>query len=143
MSSNDLNLDTEVKVTKSNKYCFGFFGRDNLCKDGDKCRYSHDVNNYLETKNLIFCPNQCGRYCKNTSRMCSTCVTKWLEEKKENDEYKEKKHNEWLQRNAERERRKMEFDAREEKQCAGYNCSNFSKFKFCKECYDVNARYSC
>jgi hypothetical protein len=137
--SHDLNGMAELPSER--KYCFGFFGCDKKCKDGDQCKYSHDVDTYLSEKGLKYCPSDCGNFCRSGSRMCSTCVTEWLEEKKHNDEEREKKHNEWLVRKEEREKRKAEFNERPEKQCSGYNCQNMTKFRFCKDCYEANCQY--
>ena len=119
-----VNPKTGLKV-KSNKPCFAYFGKEGICNKGDDCGFSHDEEAYKRERDLMDCPNSCGNYCKKTSSQCSVCVQAMFEA-----------------RNQERINRKAQFDAREEKQCKGFNCEALSKYTFCKPCFEVNKRYT-
>ena len=113
------------KLERSTKPCFSFFGRSKHCERGDECNFSHDVENYKAVHGLKECPSGCGNFFRETSNQCKECVTALYE-----------------YRNKERADRQAEFDAREETECQGHNCSSLTKFRLCKPCFDVNKHYT-
>ena len=107
-----------------NKFCFAFFGKPKKC-DVINCTYSHDKREYLETFHLQECPNNCGNFCKESSKICSTCVALWLANK-------ELKQKEW-------EDKLLNRDSI--KKCEGFNCYEMTHYKYCKQCSEVTKCY--
>jgi hypothetical protein len=71
---------------KSVKFCFGVFGNSGVCnkeEKGESCEFSHDVELYKQSRGLKNCPNNCGNFCKETSKQCGKCVSYFLEEKRQ------------------------------------------------------------
>jgi hypothetical protein len=98
--------------------CLFLFGYKKNCTVGDKCLFSHDPEVYMKQYGLVYCPNDCGNFCLETSKQCSSCVTELINAKKEERQ-----------------------NSRELVQCSGVNCEQFSYNKFCKACYEINSRY--
>jgi hypothetical protein len=80
----------------------------------------------------------CGNFCKKHSKICSACVTLWLAEK-------ELRQKEWEEKQLEYEKKKLEKEAlqlqRDIRKCEGYRCTEMTKFKFCRQCNEVNKQY--
>lgn len=120
------------------KFCFGYFGYDRQCPQADACVYSHDVDAYMEERDLKYCPTCADKardnFCKSTSRQCSQCVQEYL-----------------AQREEEQKRRRDEFASRPEQPCAAswrgddgedVYCGNYSRYKFCRDCFQVQKQYT-
>lgn len=93
------------------KFCFGRFGRDGECKNGDDCKFSHDVDLFMTKNGLKNCPN-CSNFCKADSVQCKHCSAA--------------------------DRTSAELP---QKKCQGFNCREYTPSKFCQECYKINKRY--
>jgi hypothetical protein len=67
-------------ISTNVKFCFAFFGKgvcEGFSHDEKSCPYSHSVEDYMKERGLKKCP-KCNLFCKNTSKICSKCVTEWL-----------------------------------------------------------------
>lgn len=128
---NDQNQST---ISFVQKFCFGLFGKDKKCEIKN-CNYNHNTQEYLAAFNLKECPNNsCGNFCKINSKICSTCVTKWLTEKEQKQKEWEEKQSEYEKMKLERESNKLQNEI---KRCEGYKCSEMTKFKYCRQCNEV------
>jgi hypothetical protein len=94
-------------MDRSQKFCFRFFGKDKECTQ-ENCPYNHNRDEYLVVHDLKKCPN-CENLCKTSSKICSNCVSSWLDRKKD-----------------------IEI-----KQCGGLNCTEMTRFKYCRQCNEV------
>ncbi len=125
VQSESQTIPTQAQKTtttrKSSKPCFGFFGRDRKCANGDECRFSHDANVYKLERGLKDCPNGCGNFCQVNSHQCSKCLT--------------------AQRTEAERQKKARLDAMEDRKCQGFKCETMTKFRFCPECRAVNDAY--
>jgi hypothetical protein len=117
---NIVETQKKVSIPNSEKPCYAYFKTRN-CLKGDKCKFNHDEEKYLKERELKHCPNKCGNFCRLTSNKCASCFEKIYIEREKN--------------------RQLEIDNREEKKCLGYNCTKMTKFRFCKQCNEVNKQY--
>lgn len=167
-SDADTSSSSERRTeSDKSKPCFAFFKKDDqggpTCLKGDRCKYSHKPEAYMESKGLKKCPN-CENLCKKESKQCRTCVEQWLELKEEEklrrraeekmryDEFREKKRKEKEEQWASWQE---EVNSRPEQQCRGgkqrtregelvgngFECNETTKFDLCKSCYDEQRRH--
>jgi len=80
--------------------CINYFKSDNgldengepFCKDGKKCRFSHNEEIQMKFYKLKKCP-KCSKKCKETSKQCGKCTEEWLKLKAEEKERAEAEKN--------------------------------------------------
>lgn len=166
-SSEEKTSTTRPQRADKDKPCFAFFKKDSeggsSCLKGDRCKFSHKPEAYMDFKGLKKCPN-CDNLCKKESKQCRQCVQGWLETREEDDlrrraeekaRYQEAKQKDW-KRKQELRRQKWEelqeeIAQRPERQCRGgrqrddegnvvgkgFQCHEMTKFDLCKSCYDT------
>lgn len=101
------HLQEKSTLKRSNKPCYAFFGNNRTCEKGDNCRFSHDVESYKNERGLKDCPNNCGRFCLETSNQCSGCVQEMYDERRR-------------MKAQEKLNRKAQFDSMPEQKCQSH-----------------------
>jgi hypothetical protein len=147
---------TELVQTATPAACFRFFGKEKNCKFGDKCRYSHDEQVFMDEYEVHRCLDwdYCGKYCKkdycrqcreeyylSTTVPCNSSVLDGCVNRINPDYAPSGLCTPCFREMKTANRANTSRPAREARQCQGYNCYSTTTSKFCKDCYEANQRY--
>jgi len=117
VTRNETENEEQTKNTVK-RFCFALFGKLKSCENIE-CKYNHNVDQYLEYYSLKVCPNNCGNFCKTSSKSCSKCVTKWIEQKNTYNS------------------QKSFSNEREPRKCASDNCNEITRYYLCRQCNEI------